>query len=162
MKIFILKYWLGIALLFTIFYWEFSPLSSINYIQTSLTIILTSLRLPAEMMSNHEIFITKNYVLVIEKACNGTVPYLFFLASILAFPSTLGYKIKWVVIGYILIVFVNIFRIWLVTQFVLDSRDNFSLAHDFLGNLLLIVSALILFVLFVKMRPKPMVLNLKN
>lgn len=158
MKTFILKYWIAVATLFTVFYWEQSPLSSINYIQTNLTIFLTSLTLPIEMMSGHEILISSNYMLVIEKACNAMVPYLFFLASILAFPSSVEHKIKWLLIGYALIVSINIFRIWLVTQLVLGSRDNFSLAHDYIGNILLVISSLVLFVLFVKSRPSRVVL----
>ena len=153
MRAFILKYWLGVALLFAFFYWEQSPLSAINYIQTNLTVFLTSLTLPIEMMSGHEILISSNYMLVIEKACNAMVPYLLFLASILAFPSSIEHKIKWIVIGYIMIVIINIFRIWLVTQFVLNSRDSFSLAHDYIGNMILIVAGLVLFVVFVKSRP---------
>jgi hypothetical protein len=108
MKIFILKYWLGVVLLFTIFYWEQSPLSTINYIQTNLTVLLTSFTLPIEMMSGHEILISSNYMLVIEKACNAMVPYLFFLASVLAFPAPFEHKVKWIIIGYAMIVSINI------------------------------------------------------
>jgi len=155
MKKFLLTYWIGIALLFGLFYWNLSPLSSlINSIQTNLTAFLTSLTLPESMMNEHKILINAHYALVIEKACNGIIPYLFFLASIVAFPSTLIHKVKWAVMGYIFISAMNIFRIWFVTQFVLQEQNNFSLAHDYLGNGLLILTGLILFTSFVKTRGK--------
>jgi len=155
MKKFLLSYWLGLALLFGLFYWNYSPFSlAINNLQTNITAYLTSLSLAEGVMEGHHIFITEHYALVIEKACNGMIPYLFFLASILAFPSTLIHKIKWAVMGYLFITSINIFRIWFVTQFVMQERGNFSLAHDFLGNGLLILTGLILFTSFIKTRSK--------
>ncbi len=155
MKRFLLTYWIGIALLFAIFYWDISPISTtINNIQTNLTAFLTSLILPLGMLEDYKIFIDPHYALVIEKACNGMIPYLFFLASIIAFPSSLIHKAKWAVMGYFFITTINIFRIWFVTQFVLEEKSNFSLAHDYLGNGLLILTGLILFTSFVKTRTK--------
>ena len=160
MKKFLFTYWIGIALLFTLFYWNLSPLSSfINSIQTNLTAFLTSLTLTEGMMNEHKIFINEHYTLVIEKACNGMIPYLFFLASIFAFPSTLIHKIKWAIIGYIFISFINIFRIWFVAEFVLQEQNNFSLAHDYLGNGVLILTGLFLFTSFVKTRGKLTILT---
>jgi exosortase/archaeosortase family protein len=152
---FLLTYWLGIALFFGIFYWESSPISLIvNQFQTDLTTYLTSLTLPPSMMNNYHIFINSNYSLVIEKACNGVIPYLFLLASILAFPSTFVHKIKWAIFGYMFIVSVNVLRIWMVTQLVLKEQNYFSLAHDYLGNALLIATGLMLFIGFVKSRKR--------
>lgn len=155
MKKFILSYWLGMLLLFALFYWDYSPISNIlNQLQTNLTAWLTSLSLPEGMMEAHKIFVTEQYHLVIEKACNGMIPYLFFLASIIAFPATLMHKVKWAIMGYLFISAINVFRIWFVTQFVLQSQNNFSLAHDYLGNALLIVTGLLLFTSFIKTRKK--------
>jgi len=150
---FLLTYWIGIAIFFGIFYWETSPVSLIvNQFQTNLTTYLTSLTLPSEIMNNYHISITQNYSLVIEKACNGITPYLFFLASIVAFPSTILHKIKWAILGYLFIATMNVLRIWMVTQFVLKGQENFSFAHDYLGNALLIITGLLLFIGFVKYR----------
>jgi exosortase/archaeosortase family protein len=163
MKKFILSYWIGILLLFTLFYWDLSPFSeTINTIQTNITTIMTSLSLPQGMMEAHRIFITEHYALVIEKACNGMIPYLFFLASILAFPSTFIHKVKWALMGYVFITSMNVFRIWFVTQFVLQEEKNFSLAHDYLGNGLLILTGLILFTSFIKTRDKKKVQTLQT
>jgi len=155
MKNFLFRYWLFTALLFTIFYWEISPIAVIlNNIQTNFVSFLTSLTLPNIMMEKHHIFINSTYELIIEKACNGIVPYLFFLGSILAFPSTIIHKIKWAIGGYISIIIINIFRIWLITQVVLAKQSYFSLVHDYFGNAILILTSLVLFILFVKTREK--------
>jgi len=152
---FLLTYWIGIAIFFGLFYWEYSPFSFIiNQYQTNFTTYLTSLTLPNDMMNNYHIFITKNYSLVIEKACNGMIPYLFFLASITAFPSSLFHKMKWAILGYLVISFMNTLRIWMVTELVLQERNNFSLAHDYIGNALLIMTGLMLFISFVKTRKR--------
>jgi exosortase/archaeosortase family protein len=151
MKKFILLYWLNIILLFSLFYWDISPIAEIlNQLQTDLTTHIVSLTLNDEIIKGYEIIINSHYSLVIEKACNGMVPYLFFLASIIAFPSTLSHKIKWSLVGYTIITAINIFRIWLVAKLVLVEVDNFSLAHDFIGNAILIFTALTMFILFVK------------
>jgi len=155
MKKFLLSYWLGMALLFGIFYWDYSPFSLIiNNMQTNLTAYLTSLSLTEGMMEAQHIFITEHYSLVIEKACNGMIPYLFFVASILAFPASRTHKVKWAIMGYIFITSINVFRIWFVTQLVMQERGNFSLAHDYLGNGILILTGLILFTSFIKTRNK--------
>lgn len=163
MKKFLLTYWLGITMLFGVFYWDLSPLTHlINHQQTALTAYLTSLTLAEGMMDEYHIIINPYYALVIEKACNGSIPYLFFLASIIAFPSSLMHKIRWMIMGYIIIVAMNVFRIWLITQLVLEERNNFSLAHDYIGNVLLIFTGLILFIYFVKSRQVPKTKEVKD
>ena len=153
MKRFLILYWLNIALLFAILYWDISPIAQIiNSLQTDFVAYATSLLLDENMMRGHEIIINRHYSLIIENACNGMVPYLFFVASINAFPSTIQHKILWAILGYITINIVNIFRIWVITQMVLESKSNFSLAHDWIGNILLITVSLALFILFVKTR----------
>jgi len=155
MKKFLAYYWLSILLLFALFYWDTSILSLyLNQLQTDLTALWTSWIVPAELMQGHHIIISEDYRLVIEKACNGMIPYLFFLASIIAFPSSYWHKIVWALVGYILLMVVNVLRIGMVTEFVLDGgRQNFSFAHDYIGNSITVATALFLFILFVKTRP---------
>jgi len=90
------------------------------------------------------------------------IPYLFFLASIIAFPSTFIHKVKWALMGYVFISAINTFRIWFVTQFVMQEQKNFSLAHDYLGNGLLILTGLILFTSFIKTRKKNEIATTQN
>jgi exosortase/archaeosortase family protein len=153
MKKFLFLYWFNSIILFAILYWDISPIADIvNTIQTDFISYLTSLILPTNQMQGNNIIINQHYHLIIEKACNGLIPYLLFLASIIAFPSDIKHKLIWTVVGYITIIGINIFRIWLITKLVLQEEENFSFAHDFIGNTLLIFSSLLLFILFVKTR----------
>jgi len=153
MKKFIVLYLVNILLLFILFYWDIFPISDfIHSLQTNFTIYLLKFTLPTNILEENKIIITSHYYLVVEKECNGVIPYLFFVASIFAFPSTIAHKIKWVLFGYVGITTINIFRIYLITKLVLQGRDNFSLAHDYIGNYLLILVSLLLFILFIKNR----------
>lgn len=155
MKKFLLTYWVGTLLLFLLFYSDYSPFSAfVNGFQTTITSLLTSLSLEEGMVLGNRIFITQGYTLVIEHSCNGMIPYLIFLASILAFPADPSHKLKWAFMGYVIISSINIFRIWLITQFVKQEQNNFSLAHDYIGNTLLVLTGLILFIVFIKTRKK--------
>ncbi|CAA6821685.1 MAG: Unknown protein [uncultured Sulfurovum sp.] len=154
MKKFIFFYPLSIALLFIFFYWDGSTLAIIlNEWQVKLSSQLTSFTLAKDLMQENHIFISPSLTLVIDKSCNGFIPYFFFLGSIIAFPSTLKHKVKWAILGYILLSLLNVFRIWFITQFVMNSQNNFSLAHDYLGNIFLVLSGTLLFVTFIKTRP---------
>ncbi|CAA6817156.1 MAG: Unknown protein [uncultured Sulfurovum sp.] len=153
LKNFIVLYPLSITLLFIFFYWDSSPLAhTLNQWQINLSAFLTSLTLPKGTMQENYIFISHKLTLVIDKSCNGLIPYFFFLASVLAFPSTLIHKIKWAIFGYFLLTLLNVFRIWFISQLVINEEENFNLAHDYLGNMFLVFSALMLFVFFIKNR----------
>ncbi|CAA6827031.1 MAG: Unknown protein [uncultured Sulfurovum sp.] len=153
MKNFTWVYLLTIVILFVFFYWEASPLSKhLNNWQINLSAFLSSLTLNENLMEGNRIFISKSLTLVIDKSCNGFIPYFFFLASVLAFPSNIKHKIKWAFIGYIVLSLLNVFRIWFITQFVMQTESNFSFAHDYLGNIFLVMSGLILFVIFIRTR----------
>ena len=153
MKKFLFIYPLTLTLLFTIFYWDISPLANlINQWQVNLSSLLTSFTLDDSAMQNNHILINSTLTLVIDKECNGFIPYFFFLASIIAFPSSIKHKIKWAVVGYVILSIFNVFRIWFITQLVMSSQKNFSLAHDYLGNIFLVVSAILLFITFIKTR----------
>jgi len=152
-KKFLFIYPLTLTLLFTIFYWDISPLANlINQWQVNLSSLLTSFTLDDSAMQNNHILINSTLTLVIDKECNGFIPYFFFLASIIAFPSSIKHKIKWAVVGYVILSIFNVFRIWFITQLVMSSQKNFSLAHDYLGNIFLVVSAILLFITFIKTR----------
>jgi len=125
----------------------------VNSFQTNLTSHTISLLI--DNMEGNRIIINPHYSLVIEKACNGVVPYLFLLSSILAFPSTIKNRVIWATLGYVVITVLNIFRIWLITKLVEMGVDNFSLAHDFIGNAILILTSLLLFMGFIKSTPPP-------
>ncbi|HHD75753.1 MAG TPA: exosortase/archaeosortase family protein [Campylobacterales bacterium] len=151
MKKFTLHYLLTLLILFTLFYWEASPIAYlINNLQIDLTSYLTAFTLSDEMMQENKIWINPMLLLIIDKACNGFIPYFFFLASVIAFPTSIIHKLKWALIGYVVLSLLNVFRIWFISQLVMLEESHFALAHDVFGNLFLLIGGLGLFVGFVK------------
>lgn len=153
MKRFIAFYFLFLAILFSLFYAQTNPLSTyINDTQTSLTLLVLDMFLDPSQLKGIDIWISPNYKIIINQSCNGILPILFLFASIFAYPSSLWHKAIWMIIGYFVFFLVNVFRILLVVHFVEQEggRGNFYWSHDLVGNTLLMVSGLALFVLFIK------------
>lgn len=140
-----------------LFYSETSILASlVNEQQTKLTLFLLDMFLPPEQLQGIDIWINPQYKIIINQACNGIIPILFLFASILAYPSTLWYKIFWMSLGYIIFSLVNVFRILLVVYFVEQEggQENFYWSHDLVGNVLLMNVGLGLFIAFIKLSRK--------
>lgn len=157
MKRFVALYFLNLIILFILFYAETSILSTlVNDGQTKLTLFFLDVFLPPEQLQNADIWINPQYKIIINQACNGIIPILFLFASILAYPSTLWYKIFWMSIGYIIFSLVNVFRILLVVYFVEQEggAENFYWSHDLIGNTLLMSAGLGLFITFIKLSKK--------
>jgi exosortase/archaeosortase family protein len=166
MRRFIALYFLFLGALFVVFYassWQLT--FALNNIQTNFTLQALSLFLKPEQLQGIDIWINPHYKIIITKACNGIIPILFLYASILAYPSTFGHKILWMVLGYILFFVVNIVRIlWVV--FVTQSGEgqgDFYWSHDIVGNTLLMLTGLGLFIAFIQTSSKNKVdKNVKN
>lgn len=157
MKRFVALYFLYLIILFVLFYTETSILASlVNDQQTKLTLFLLDMFLPPEQLQGIDIWINPQYKIIINRACNGIIPILFLFASILAYPSTLWYKIFWMSLGYIIFSLVNVFRILLVVYFVEQEggQENFYWSHDLVGNVLLMSVGLGLFIAFIKLSKK--------
>ena len=153
MKRFIAFYFLFLAILFMLFYADTNPLSTyINDAQTSLTLALLNLFLEPSQLKGIDIWINPHYKIIINHSCNAMIPILFLFAAILAYPSSLGYKFVWMLMGYLIFSLVNVLRILLVVYFVEQEggRGNFYWSHDFLGNAILMIVGLSLFILFIK------------
>ena len=153
MKRFIALYFLFLAILFTLFYAPTSGMSTLlNEGQTKLTLYLLEIFLKPEQLKGAEIWITPYYKIIINQACNGVIPILFLFASILAYPSTVGQKLFWMVLGYVLFSAVNVFRILLVVYFTQtgEGHKDFYWSHDIVGNILLMLTGLGLFIAFIK------------
>jgi len=136
-----------------VFYAPTSMVStSLNQVQTELTLVALEFFLNPDQLQGIDIWINPQYKIIITKACNGIIPILFLLASILAYPSTLVHKLIWSILGYIVFFIVNIIRIlWVV--FVTQNgkgQGEFYWSHDLVGNALLMLTGLILFILFIK------------
>ncbi len=153
MKRFVALYFLYLAILFTLFYADTSVLATlVNDGQTKLTLFFLDLFLAPEQLQGIDIWINPQYKIIINQTCNGMIPILFLFASILAYPSTLWHKIFWMSIGYVVFSIVNVFRILQVVYFVEQEggKGNFYWSHDLIGNGLLMVVGLGLFIVFIK------------
>ncbi len=153
MKQFIALYFLFLGLLFTLFYADTSSLSIfLNTKQTKITLFFLDIFLAPNQLVGIDIIINPHYKIIINQACNGMIPILFLFASILAYSSSIIHKVIWMSIGYILFNIVNILRILLVVHFVEGEggKENFYWSHDLLGNALLMILGVVLFIIFIK------------
>jgi exosortase/archaeosortase family protein len=151
-KRFVFSYMMLLGVLFGVLYWDLSPLSAWpnEFLRLKLLAIL-EVGLPEGQVRGSDIWINPHYKLIIEKACNGMIPVLMYLASIFAFPSNWGRKIVWGIVGTLIMLGLNVVRIFMVTYFVMQGgRENFSLSHDVLGNAIFMVTGLVLFYLFIR------------
>lgn len=157
MKRFVALYFLFLALLFVFFYAPTSAVSNLlNEGQTKLTLYFLDIFLAPEQLKGVDIWINPHYKIIINKACNGVIPILFLFASILAYPSSVGHKILWMAIGYVLFSIVNVARILLVVYVTQtgEGHEDFYWSHDLIGNTLLMLTGLGLFIAFIKTSSK--------
>lgn len=157
MKRFVALYFLFLALLFTLFYAPTTPISTLlNDGQTTLTLYFLKMFLAPEQLKGIDIWINPNYKIIINKSCNGVIPILFLFASILAYPSTWGHKLLWMTLGYVLFSVVNVARILLVVYATEsgEGQKEFYWSHDLVGNILLMITGLALFIAFIKTSSK--------
>jgi len=153
MKRFAALYFLFLFILFLLFYGDTSIVSRyINGAQTALTLFSLDLFLEPAQLQGIDIWINPHYKIIINHSCNGMIPILFLFAAILAYPSHPWHKIVWMLTGYVLFSLVNVLRILLVVYFVRqeEGQGNFYWSHDILGNTLLMVVGLGLFITFIK------------
>jgi len=150
MKRFGYRYMALVPLLFALFYWELSPVAEfVNHIQTKLTLYFLGIGLGEGQLQGIDIWINPHYKVIVTKACNGTIPILIFWAAVLAYPVDWVYTLWWIVIGYLVLTVVNIFRLVMVAYFV-KVQSDFPFYHDLLGNILLMATGLLLFYLFLR------------
>jgi len=144
-------------MLFTFFYADTSAVSTfLNESQTKLTLFFLDLFLREEQLNGVDIWINPYYKIIITKACNGIIPMFFLFASIMAYPSKISHKISWILMGYVLFFVVNVARILLVVYVTQtgEGQKDFYWSHDFIGNGLLMITGLGLFIMFAKTSPK--------
>jgi len=159
MSRFTILYPISLLLLFVIFYFDTSIISTtINTFQQNLIIDVIRDIFPNRVEENF-IIITNNYKLSIDKACNGVVTIIFFIAPVLVYQSSIIYKIFFIIIGYIILTLANIIRIIFITYMVIEDKSNFSLSHDYIGNLFLLIVGVGLFIIFLRLNSNKKKLN---
>ena len=149
---FVVMYLVWLGVLFGLFYWDLSPLSHApnEWLRLRLLDVLKA-GLAEGQVRGSDIWINPHYKLIIEKACNGMIPVLMYLASIFAYPSSWRRRILWGIAGTLILLGLNVARIFVVTEYVMHTgREGFSLVHDFGGNLLFMIAGLELFYLFIR------------
>ena len=151
-KKFTIKYFLFLGVLFGIFYLPTSEISTlINQVQTNTTLTILNIFLDKNQLQGIDIWINPHYKIIITQACNGMIPILFLAASILAYPSKIVNKTIWLIVGYIVLTIVNIIRLLIVTKVTMVyGSSSFYWIHDIVGNFLLMIFGLGLFVMFIK------------
>jgi len=149
---FVLGYILWLGILFGLFYWDLSPLSNVPNEWLRLKLLAAmDLGLPEGQVRGSDIWINPHYKLIIEKACNGMIPVLMYLASIFAYPANWGRKILWGIAGSLIMLGLNVARIYMVTWVVMQTgKKGFSLSHDIAGNALFMIAGLGMFYLFIR------------
>jgi exosortase/archaeosortase family protein len=152
MKHFIPKYILLLLFLFLLFYYETTPVARwINNSQIDAIVFLMQMSLEPFQVVGRKILIHENYTLVVTAACNGMVPLWMLYASILALKSPWLHKLKWMAIGYVTLFVVNVLRIWFVAFATQEMGEAlFFFAHDLAGNILLILTGMVLFMFYLK------------
>jgi len=156
MRQFILRYFLFLAILFTLFYEETSIVSRVlNDAQTNLTLLFVSFFLEPWQLQGIDIWINPHYKIIINQACNGMIPILFLFASILVYSAGIWHKVFWMLLGYLFLSMVNVGRILLVVYVTKESgRAQFYWSHDLVGNVLLLFAGLGLFIAFIQTSSK--------
>jgi len=141
------------SFLFTLIYFEgISPFYLINELQTDLSVYLTELwinfyDIPI-YLSGETVSYTHGLELKILNVCNGLAVYLFFLAAILAYPSSNKEKFYWAVLSYVVILIANTIRIDWILYHVIAYPEEFTFVHEVLGRYALATIPLIMFYLF--------------
>ncbi len=149
---FVISYLIWLGVLFGVFYWDVSPFShGINEFLRLKLINIIEMGVEPGRVHGSDIIINSHYKLIIEKACNGMIPVLMYIASVFAYPASWSRRMYWAVGGAMLMLVLNVIRIFIVIYFVLQGgRENFSLSHDVFGNAIFMVAGLLLFYFFIK------------
>ena len=152
---FFIAFPIWLLVLFGLFYWgRYWDLSPIGQVIDSAhrTVIMALLdNTLANRIIGYEIVISPHFRIVITPECNGLVPFFIYLAALLAYPKRWWYKLKWALIGYIVIMAANFIRLVGVTEVVNGFGEaSFYYVHDIAGNILLITVGSLLFLFYLR------------
>jgi exosortase H (IPTLxxWG-CTERM-specific) len=87
--------------------------------------------------------------------CNGLEAVLIFSAGVLAFPGTWKRRSVGLLAGFVLLQVLNWMRILLLVYTGLHFKAAFEIVHVYVAQGLMIFSALILFILYIRNAEKP-------
>ena len=92
-----------------------------------------------------------NATLDIKFGCNGLESILLYIAAILAYAATLKQKLYGLVIGFIVINVINIFRILVLGYVLLEHKDMFDIMHHYVTQNIMIVFVFMVFIVYMRL-----------
>ena len=143
---------MGIVL-FLLGYEPFKRIIDINGIYTRMIVYLTSQVLkPFHIVkTSHDSIIYLNKIaLNVQFGCNGLEAFLIYTVGILAFPATYRKKIMGIVLGFLILQLLNIFRIALLAITATYYYSIFDVVHLYIAQGVMIAAALFIFLLWIK------------
>ena len=141
MQRFVLIYLLLLFLSFFILYGDVGGIGEeVNRIQTHLTLYGVSLFLDQAQINADMLIVSSGLKLQVTRECNGLIPFVFYLAGVIAYRSSIMQKLLWAAGGYFILSVVNILRI--VGVYMVSRLDPqwFDAVHYMAGNLLIALS----------------------
>lgn len=95
------------------------------------------------------------FAVSIQAGCNGVEAAIVLIAAILAFPATWRYRLLGIAVGVTAVQGLNLVRI--ISLFYLGqwNMTAFEWAHLYLWQALIMLDALIVFLVWIRMQPKP-------
>jgi exosortase/archaeosortase family protein len=138
MQRFVLVYLSLLLLLFFVFYGNIGSVADIvNRIQTQLTLDGVSLFIDHTQINADMLIVSSQLKLQVTKECNGLLPFIFYLAGVIAYRSSVKQKLLWILGGYIILSVVNILRIVGVYRASCLNPQWFDIVHNIIGNLII-------------------------
>jgi len=151
MKHFLLRYVTAVLVLILFVYVDFTGLSEmLNRWQTQITLYGISYFIDASYISADMLIASTQLKLQITQACNGMLPFFFYLAGVAAYRTSLWKKLLWSIVGYGVITIVNVGRIVSVYYLSKINPTWFDRAHYLLGNLLMVTVVSLLLLCYFK------------
>ena len=165
---FVLRFVIWSLLLFSLVYFEkYSPFYFVNVFQTDATNLIMGwsiylFDIPVRLIDDTVVF-RHGLQLLILNECNGLTPFFLYVSGLLAYPTFYMSKFKWLLVGMVTLLTLNMIRIIMITLVVIVYPDSFELAHNVVGRYGVGVVTLCLFYYFTThvetLRPYGIILN---
>lgn len=136
---FVLRFVIWSLLLLSLVYFEdYSPFYFVNVLQTDATNFIMALWVNLfdvkVQLADDTVVFRHGLKLLILNECNGLVPFFLYVSGLLAYPTLYMKKFKWLLVGMVTLLTLNMIRIIMITLVVIDYPDSFELAHHIVGR----------------------------
>ena len=93
----------------------------------------------------------KHATLEVKFGCNGLESLLLYVSAVLAYPATFKQKGIGVLVGFLVINIVNIFRIMVLGYVLIEYPDMFDVMHSYVTQNIMIVFVFLLFLIYLNL-----------